>query len=89
MSGAISKSSRRFESSLSKWAFSCEGDANCATDFSLPGLFVCNDDEYDGVDAYSRSAVKDGEKSLTREGFGDIVGTTDSREVGASWRKLQ
>jgi hypothetical protein len=50
---------------------------------------VCIDDEYDGVVADSRSDVDVGENALTVDALGDVEGITDSREVGASRRKLQ
>lgn len=50
---------------------------------------MCIDDEHDGDVASSSSDVAVGEKSLLMDDFGDVRDITDSREVGASKRKLQ
>jgi hypothetical protein len=57
-------------------------------DISLPGLLLEFDDICDDVVGYSRSEVDEGETSVICT-FGDVVNIVESRDVGASRRKLQ
>jgi hypothetical protein len=64
------------------------GDVSEMMEFSLLGLVLCVNDVCVGETVYSISEVDDGDAFKSRGVVGDVDEKTESRDVGASDRKL-